>query len=57
MCIRDRYFTWLIKLFSHETITDPTSGLRMIGKDVIKMFAHNYPKDYPEPEDVYKRQM
>ena len=21
-----------------------------IGKDVIKMFAHNYPKDYPEPE-------
>ena len=44
------YFTWLIKLFSHETITDPTSGLRMIGKDVIKMFAHNYPKDYPEPE-------
>ena len=32
------YFTWLIKLFSHETITDPTSGLRMIGKDVIKMF-------------------
>ena len=44
------YFTWLIKLISHKTITDPTSGLRMIGKDVIKMFAYNYPKDYPEPE-------
>ena len=43
-------FTWLIKLISHKTITDPTSGLRMIGKDVIKMFAYNYPKDYPEPE-------
>lgn len=46
------YFTWLIRLFSHKTITDPTSGLRMIGKDVIKMFAYNYPKDYPEPETV-----
>ena len=44
------YFTWLIKFVSHKTITDPTSGLRMIGKDVIKMFAYNYPKDYPEPE-------
>lgn len=46
------YFTWLIKLLSGKKITDPTSGLRMIGKNVIRLFAENYPKDYPEPESV-----
>lgn len=46
------YFTGLIKLLTGTTITDPTSGLRMIGKDVIRIFANDYPKDYPEPESV-----
>ena len=46
------YFTWLIKLLTGKKITDPTSGLRMIGKNVIRIFAENYPKDYPEPESV-----
>ncbi len=32
------YFTGLIKLLTGTTITDPTSGLRMIGKDVIRIF-------------------
>ncbi len=44
------YFTGLIKLLTGKKITDPTSGLRMAGKNVIKLFAQNYPKDYPEPE-------
>jgi glycosyltransferase involved in cell wall biosynthesis len=44
------YFTGLIKLLTGKTITDPTSGLRLAGKKVIKLFAENYPKDYPEPE-------
>lgn len=47
-----RFFTRLIKLLTGEKITDPTSGLRMIGKDVLKIFAEDYPKDYPEPESV-----
>lgn len=46
------YFTWLIKLCTGTTITDPTSGLRMAGKKVIKLFANCYPKDYPEPEST-----
>ncbi len=46
------YFSFLIKLVTKERITDPTSGLRMAGRNVIKMFAENYPKDYPEPETV-----
>ena len=44
------YFTGLIKMLTGKTITDPTSGLRLAGKKVIKLFAENYPKDYPEPE-------
>ena len=45
-----RFFTRLIRLLTGKTITDPTSGLRMIGKNVLEMFAKDYPKDYPEPE-------
>lgn len=47
-----KYFTCLIKLLTGATITDPTSGLRMIGRDVIEVFARSYPRDYPEPESV-----
>lgn len=45
-----RYFTGLIRLFTGETITDPTSGMRMVNREVIRYFADEYPKDYPEPE-------
>lgn len=47
-----KYFTVLIKMITGKTITDPTSGLRMIGRNVIKLYASDYPKDYPEPESV-----
>lgn len=47
-----RFFTWLIKVMTGTKITDPTSGLRMIGKNVLQIFAEDYPKDYPEPESV-----
>ena len=47
-----KYFTALIKLLTGKTITDPTSGLRMIGKNIIELYASDYPKDYPEPESV-----
>ena len=46
------YFSGLIKLLTGKRITDPTSGLRMVGRRAIKSFANNYPKDYPEPESV-----
>lgn len=46
------YFTVLIKMLTGTKITDPTSGLRMINRSVIKIFAKDYPKDYPEPESV-----
>lgn len=46
------YFTKLIKLCTGKTVTDPTSGLRMAGRNVIRLFADCYPKDYPEPEST-----
>ena len=45
-----RFFTALIKMLTGKTITDPTSGLRMVGKKGIEIFAKDYPNDYPEPE-------
>ncbi len=47
-----RYFTALIRLITGKKITDPTSGMRMAGRDVIEIYAKNYPRDYPEPESV-----
>lgn len=46
------FFSWLIKLLTGQRITDPTSGLRMIGRNVMGLFAVDYPRDYPEPESV-----
>ncbi len=45
-----KYFTVLIKILTGKRITDPTSGMRMVGGDIIEYFAEEYPKDYPEPE-------
>lgn len=47
-----KYFTILIKILTGVKITDPTSGLRMVNRDVMQLFAYDYPKDYPEPESV-----
>lgn len=47
-----RWFTFLIRLLTGENVTDPTSGLRMVNRDVMEIFANDYPKDYPEPESV-----
>lgn len=47
-----RYFSALIKLLTGKRVTDPTSGMRMVNKDIIEVYANVYPKDYPEPESV-----
>lgn len=39
----------IIKLLTGKKIYDTTSGYRASDKNVIKMFAINYPYDYPEP--------
>lgn len=46
------YFSFLIRVLTGQKITDPTSGLRLVGRDVMQIFAERYPRDYPEPESV-----
>ena len=46
------FFSKLIKLLTGQLITDPTSGLRMVGRNAMGLFAMDYPRDYPEPESV-----
>lgn len=47
-----RFFSGLIRVMTGKAITDPTSGLRMAGRNVIELFSKDYPRDYPEPESV-----
>ena len=47
-----RYFSWLIAKLTHHTITDPTSGFRLISRRLIECFSGDYPVDYPEPESL-----
>lgn len=47
-----KHFNLLIKLLTGKIVTDPTSGMRMVNSDIIKLFSEDYPKDYPEPESV-----
>ena len=44
--------SFFILLFCHKKITDPTSGFRAVDKEIIKIFANDYPTDYPEPEST-----
>lgn len=43
-------YSFIIKLFTKKVIKDTTSGYRAVNSKIIKMFARNYPVDYPEPE-------
>lgn len=47
-----RYFSALIKVCTGKRITDPTSGMRMVDREVMAIYEECYPKDYPEPESV-----
>lgn len=44
--------SFLIKLFTGRRIYDPTSGFRAANKEIISMFATDYPNDYPEPDTI-----
>lgn len=46
------FFTWLLKLVTKKTFTDPTSGFRAVNRQIIQIFANYYPDDYPEVETI-----
>lgn len=49
-----KIITTEIRLFTGKKITDPTSGFRAVNRKIIKLFASNYPTEYPEPvSEVY----
>jgi len=46
--------SFFIKLVTGKKIYDTTSGFRAINRDLIKIFASNYPVEYPEPVSTTK---
>lgn len=47
-----RFFARILSLVVGRTVTDPTSGFRMVDRKGIALFARDYPHDYPEVEAV-----
>ena len=47
-----KFLSFLIKICTGKRIYDPTSGFRASNKEIIKMFASEYPTDYPEPDTI-----
>jgi glycosyltransferase involved in cell wall biosynthesis len=45
-----RIFARLVSLITRQCVTDPTSGFRAVNRLGIKLFAADYPHDYPEVE-------
>lgn len=48
------FLSAIIKLFSGKKIYDPTSGFRAINHQIIALFVHDYPQEYPEPISNYE---
>ena len=44
--------SFLIKLTTGKRIMDVTSGFRAVNRKFIKIYAKDYPTDYPEPEAI-----
>jgi glycosyltransferase involved in cell wall biosynthesis len=44
-----RIISWFIKLITGKRVYDTTSGFRACNKNIIKLFANEYPTEYPEP--------
>lgn len=44
--------SFILKLTTGHKIYDMTSGFRAVDKNIIKIFAQDYPNDYPEPETI-----
>jgi glycosyltransferase involved in cell wall biosynthesis len=47
-----RLFAALVSLRVRQRMTDTTSGFRAVNRQGIKLFAADYPHDYPEVESV-----
>ena len=46
------FFAGLISILIRGPVTDPTSGFNAFSTKAIRLFAGQYPSDYPEPEAI-----
>lgn len=46
------WFKWLIRFLCGITITDATSGFRILNKKALEIASGFYPDEYPEPESI-----
>jgi glycosyltransferase involved in cell wall biosynthesis len=46
------FFKYLIRFFCGITITDSTSGFRIINRKALALVNEYYPDEYPEPESI-----
>jgi glycosyltransferase involved in cell wall biosynthesis len=49
--VGSKLISWLIRIRTGTTITDPTSGMRMYNRDMIKLFATDFDV-HPEPDFI-----
>jgi len=42
----------IISALTRRKVTDPTSGMRVVKRSALELFARDYPEDYPEPESL-----
>lgn len=47
-----RILSLLIRICAGKKICDPTSGFRASNREVIAVFANDYPTDYPKPDTI-----
>jgi glycosyltransferase involved in cell wall biosynthesis len=47
-----RYFARVVSLIIRQRVTDTTSGFRAVNRRGIRLFAAEYPHDYPEVEST-----
>ncbi len=43
-------FSWVLCFFSGKRIYDVTTGFQLLSKPVVKLFAEEYPSDYPDAQ-------
>ena len=52
-----KFLSTLIYACSGVRVKDVTSGFRAVNREYIKMYAEDYPLDYPEPEAIVQARL
>ena len=47
-----RFLQWLLERITGRSVTDPTSGMRLMNRKAMKVVYDFYPDEYPEPEAI-----